>query len=395
MQFIISLIILIVFISSYNLDSDLSRLTNSFLSNDEQKNKIINTFNSSSKMKNLFFIAGYEGFKNILSVHGFSLFIYAINACIIFPLLLIFIIYLLLNFIWIYITSKIRRDYKYNFIRQFGKWGFIISIGIFLISMLIGLGIIISSKYDFSDQFSNDWFSNFKSKNINSDFVSHTSVLLYITNISDFIFHTNKSNTINELSSLHTTIQYSDLSFIVTYFGLYIPIVFFVSIFFLSIFIACFLSKRNDNVTSSLSNWLGNVRIDSMKEFRGMFFKSIYFWVLSIVALVAMISPVLLCSSYSGYEITLCTITVIAFLITFIPLLICYIRTKCMFSTSFNTYMFIMMNLHLLFTIYVQILGYTLIRGSTIIPFQIFIFQIILIYTIQITTFVLFIRSDK
>ncbi|AHI52858.1 motility-associated protein Scm1 [Spiroplasma culicicola] len=311
------------------------------------------------------FIFGVEGISSIINNHSFNTAFFTLMWSFFLPLLGVILGSLSLIVFSLFFVERIKRQFKYQYVKKTGIIGMYISFSCFLLLSLIAIVLmsILETQFNSNDGLKSI-LDSINLSNVHNGF-SYITIIKYWTNngLSKMI-----NGGIKNIEGLDfTNINTSMLSaaMIICIIGL--PITLILSIVFNSIWISTFISSREGGM-SKFTLWLQNVRIDSKREFYGAIFKNI--WVLTglILFITSIIFPGIVHPYQNSMHIVLTVSSLIVLPIALIPLLICWIKIIRIQRFNFNKMMFIQMLIFTLFNSSMQLIVWVLFREEMNMP---------------------------
>ncbi|QGS51908.1 motility-associated protein Scm1 [Spiroplasma tabanidicola] len=366
--FLILLIVSLVILPSFNVNNELNRIS-AVDSSDQGLKDYLNGVRPQikNKLDLAYMIMGLEGLATMLKIHSFGAVTFTILVAFFLPLVGTMLGMSFLVFIFLFVISRIKREYKFNTIRLVGKIGLLVSSILFLIMGICGI-VLFSDIETFLNK-NNGEVSNYLNKINNND--SHNAFAF----ITAYKYFTNgKLQTLINNGLSQTGLYFGDLPInniefkaAISIGTIMMPLFGIFTIFFASIWIATFISNRN-NQNSKFSYWLKNVRIDSKKEFRRSLLTNVWFWISLITFTITIIFPGFIHPYKTLAQTLLTVINAILLPICFIPIIYAWFKIIKIKRFNYNKMMF---NQILIFCILVmlnQILIWVLFREEMGMP---------------------------
>lgn len=336
--FLTILIISLVMSQVVNLDQELTNLKN-YAGGNEGFVAYLDDIISQKNITNVFQLASFsfwiEGAVTLYQIHSFATASFIILWIFIFPIIGVIFAIVFITYISLVIIEFIKREYQYKQLKAVGKWG--------MYSSFLAL-VVFAIIFVFMIGFLETQFDGIKL----GDNTGIKQPVAEISRINAFNFLLNGSlalmleNGFNKTSSLILDQNVVSVSLLIgtgVFLYIFLPIAFLCTIVFSSIWIATFTCQRNSGL-SKFNRWLGNIRIDSKREFRQVIVRNWCFWVLLGFLLVTIIYPGFVHEYKTSAQITIATITACMVPLLFIPIYIATIKINTIKRFNYNKMMF-------------------------------------------------------
>ncbi len=316
-----------------------------------------------------YFVFGLEGLPTMIKVHSSLLVFIAVMWSFLLPMLGIILGFLLSISVFLTIIEKIKRQYKYDAIKTVGKYGMYISFGIFIFIAIVGLITIslLEGQLNQLENVNKIWNSldkNYFSSNLKNSFTYLTIIRYHFQNgLSSLL-----ANGINEINNTYNgNVSLNLLQASLVFIVILLPISLSSLIIFSTMWAATFISTRNNGM-SKFTGWLGNVRIDSKREFKSMILKNTWFWFLIITYILTMILPGLVHPYKSPTQITIAVLSIVIMPFALTPILVGWIMAINIKRFNYNKLMFNQLIILWTVTTIIQLTIWTLFREEIAAP---------------------------
>ncbi|QBQ07670.1 motility-associated protein Scm1 [Spiroplasma gladiatoris] len=349
-------------LTSINIDEELKKIAN-VDNNDQGLQNFLQTLRPqiNNKLDLAYLIMGIESLGAMLKIHSLVVVIFVLVNAFLLPMVGVIFGTFSIIFIAMIILSRIRREFKFNYVRISSKISFLAISGIFLVLTIVGVTLlsIIESSYNggngevskYLDKINNNTLHNCFDYVTAYKFATPGKMFsLMLNGISDtkLDFGSNiiNNNTFKSAISICIVV---------------LPIIGILMVLSGSFWTATFItSTRNQH--SKFYYWLKNVRIDSKREFVRSLLKDYWFWISLIVFISTIIFPGFIHPYKTKIQILITVINAILIPVCFIPLIYAWSRILKIRRFNYNKMMFIQILLFTILIIFNQLILWILFR---------------------------------
>lgn len=391
--FTLNLILSLIFGLSINIDNELSNLLNFAQLNPYSEayiNEIISINNLSSIFDFSSFIFWSFGIKTIYSIFSFGVGSFVILWNFLVPVSLVLIAALAIIYFSLFFIEKINKEYKYKMFKNIGKWGMYISFiafSVFFIIIIIKVAVLESqfNNIEQLQQILNGFNTNdrlIEKINLINFLLENRTTTMLSHGIRDVDF-------ISGLSYINNNLLISFFVFVL----ILLPISLITTILLGAIWISTFICYGRSKEFSKFKRWMGNKRIDSVRELRQSIFKNWYFLILFVMFISIMIYPVSL-HDYQSYSLIIISILILLLVLpaSFIPLVIMWVQISKIKIFNFNKMMFIQMIVLGCVSNIIVLFFLVLFKNYIIGPYSIVLLQIYITLTVSLISIFGFIK---
>ncbi|ARU91619.1 hypothetical protein SCLARK_001031 [Spiroplasma clarkii] len=328
--------------STINVSDELKKIAEFGQSNAEF-DRYINLLIDGGQIKNPFQLATFsfwtEGFITTYQIHSFAAATFIFFWSFVLPIVAVAFGINLVTMISLIFVERIRKEYQYKTLKAVGKWGMYSSFLVFAVCAITFIILIAFLEKQFDKVSLLDQGSkSFGSAEYQTDHTRINSFNFFLNGTLATMFGNGLIHVDSRI--IDSTIINTNMLITTNIFlAVLIPISLICTISFSSIWIATFISNRNNGL-SKFSRWLGNVRIDSRREFAGVILRNWWFWILAACFLVTIIYPGLVHDYQTGTQITIAVVSLVLLPVCFIPLFIAIYKIFKIRMFNYNKMMF-------------------------------------------------------
>ncbi|QEH61818.1 motility-associated protein Scm1 [Spiroplasma chinense] len=349
-----------------NVDNELENLVkfNAGLANFTQQ---VNS-NISNRFDFAYFIFGVEGLFTMMKIHSFNVVVFAVLWSYLLPLIGILLGSLLMVSICLIIVERIKREYKYKIMKACGKYGMYSSFGLLIVFSIATIVVISLLEKEF--RVSNDLNGVLNLINVgtvhNGMTYLVTAKYLSTSTYGSLMVNGIASSGLDIAKNFNVALLTTTLSLLMVV----LPILFIIVVTTTSIWISTFISNRGNGL-SKFARWLGNIRIDSRREFYGAVFKNKWFIIATTMLLISAIFPGIVHGYERPGQIFLTVSTIIIVPLCFLPTLISWLMIINVKRFNYNKVMFLQILILAIAVFVIQINVWVLFREEMQMPISV------------------------